>query len=135
MPFPFKARININFQPNPFVFSCRHCSKYKRSFQPNRELKQARRRRSSENITYQLFDYSKSQRRQNVSLTLPALNWRERFGDKKKELKICRQVFTSLKQLQSRSFHVIERTRTSAKCTKTKIAPAKRAKLLFFFVK
>ena len=38
-------------------------------------------------------------------------------------------------QLQYRSFHVVERTRTSSKCQKMKNARAKRAKLLFFIVK
>ena len=38
-------------------------------------------------------------------------------------------------QLQNRSFHVVERTRTSAKCEKTKNARAKRAEQLFFVVK
>ena len=38
-------------------------------------------------------------------------------------------------QLQNRSFHVVERTRTSSKCQKMKNARAKRAKLLFFIVK
>ena len=38
-------------------------------------------------------------------------------------------------QLQKRSFHVIERTRTSSKCQKMKNARAKRAKILFFIVK
>ena len=38
-------------------------------------------------------------------------------------------------QLQKRSFHIIERTRTSPKCQKMKNARAKRAKILFFSVK
>ena len=38
-------------------------------------------------------------------------------------------------QLQNRSSHVIERTRTSTKCEKMKTARAKRAKILFFIVK
>ena len=37
--------------------------------------------------------------------------------------------------LQNRSFHVVERTRTSLKCQKKKNARAKRAKILFFIVK
>ena len=41
-------------------------------------------------------------------------------------------MLTSSTQLQSRSFHVVERTRTSAKWRKVKNARAKRAKLLFF---
>ena len=40
-----------------------------------------------------------------------------------------------LTQLQNRSFHVVERTRTSSKCQKMKNARAKRAKILFFIVK
>ena len=42
-------------------------------------------------------------------------------------------MLTSSRQLQNRSFHIVERTRTSAKCEKC--ARAKRAKLLFFIVK
>ena len=44
-------------------------------------------------------------------------------------------MLTSSTQLQNRSFHVIERTRTSSKCQKMKNACAKRAKILFFIVK
>ena len=42
---------------------------------------------------------------------------------------ICHHILTSSTQLQNRSFHVVERTRTSARCQKTKNAHAKRAKL------
>ena len=44
-------------------------------------------------------------------------------------------MLTSSTQLQNRSFHVVERTRTSSKCHKMKNARAKRAKMLFFIVK
>ena len=44
-------------------------------------------------------------------------------------------MLTSSTQLQNRSFHVVERTRTSLKCPKMKNARAKRAKVLFFIVK
>ena len=44
-------------------------------------------------------------------------------------------MLTSSTQLQNRSFHVIERTRTSSKCQKMKNARAKRAKILFFILK
>ena len=44
-------------------------------------------------------------------------------------------MLTSSTQLQKRSFHVIERTRTSSKCQKMKNARAKRANILFFIVK
>ena len=52
-----------------------------------------------------------------------------------KKLKICRQVLTLSTQLQNKSFQVVERTRTTAKCTKMKNARAKHAKLPFFIVK
>ena len=51
------------------------------------------------------------------------------------KLNICNHLLTSSTQLQNRSFHVVERTRTSAKCQKMKYARAKRAKLLFLIVK
>ena len=47
----------------------------------------------------------------------------------------CHHMLTSSTQLQERSFHVIERTRTSSKCQKMKNARAKRAKILFIIVK
>ena len=40
-------------------------------------------------------------------------------------------MLTASTQLQNRSFHVVERTRTSTKCQKMKNARAKRAKILF----
>ena len=60
-------------------------------------------------------------------LTILELNWNQRLGQGKIE-------YLST-QLQKRSFHVIERTRTSSKCQKMKNARAKRAKILFFSVK
>ena len=68
-------------------------------------------------------------------LSILKLNWNQRFRDKKTKLNICHHMVTSFAQLQNRSFHVVERTRTSAKCPKMKTARAKRAKLLFFIVK
>ena len=44
-------------------------------------------------------------------------------------------MLTSSPQLQSRSFHVVERTRTSSKCPNLKNARAKRAEILFFIVR
>ena len=67
-------------------------------------------------------------------LTILKLNWNQRFRDKRTKLNICHQMLTSSTQLQNRSFHVVERTRTSAKRPKMTNAPAKRAKLLFFIV-
>ena len=63
------------------------------------------------------------------------LNWNQRLAHKKTKLDICHHMLTSSTQLQNRSFHVVERTRTSAKCQKMKDARAKRAKILFFIVK
>ena len=68
-------------------------------------------------------------------LTILELSWNLRLGNKKTKLNICHHVLTSSTQLQNRSFHVVERTRTSTKCQKMKNARAKRAKILFFIVK
>ena len=51
---------------------------------------------------------------------------------KEDKIEHCHHMFTSSTQPQNRSFHVVERTRTSAKCPKMENARAKRAKLLFF---
>ena len=64
-------------------------------------------------------------------LNILELNWNQRFRDKKTKLNICHHMLTSFAQLQNRSFHVVERTRTSANCPEMKNARAKRAKLLF----
>ena len=69
------------------------------------------------------------------ALTILELNWNQRLGHKKTKLNICHHMLTSSTQLQNRSFHVVERTRTSSKCQKMKNTRAKRAKLLFFSVK
>ena len=65
----------------------------------------------------------------------PEIKWYQRFGDNMKILKICHHMLTSPTQLQNRSFHVAEKTRTATKCTKMKIARVKRQELLFFIVK
>ena len=72
---------------------------------------------------------------EKCALTILELNWNQRLGQKKTKLNICHHMLTSSTQLQNRSFHVVERTRTSSKCQKMKNARAKRAKLLFFTVK
>ena len=61
-------------------------------------------------------------------LTILDFNWNQRFRDTTK-LNICHHMVTSSTQLQNKSFHVVERTRTSPKCTQVKKARAKRAKL------
>ena len=63
------------------------------------------------------------------------LNRNQRLGHQKTKLNICHHRFTLSTQLQNRSFHVVERTRTSTKCQKMKRACAKCAKILFFIVK
>ena len=68
-------------------------------------------------------------------LTILELNWNQRLEHKKTKLNICHHMFTSSTQLQNRSLHVVERTRTSTKCQKMKYARAKRAKILFLIVK
>ena len=68
-------------------------------------------------------------------LTILELNWNQRFWDNKTKWNICHHMLTSSTQLQNRSFHVVERTRTSSKCQKKKNTRAKRAKILFFIVK
>ena len=65
-------------------------------------------------------------------LAILELNWNQRLGRKKTKLNICHHMVTSSTQLQNRSFHVVERTRTSTNCQKMKNA---RAKILFFIDK
>ena len=67
-------------------------------------------------------------------LTILELNWNQRLGHKRTKLNICHHMLTSSRQLQNKSFHVVERMRTSSKCQKRN-ARAKRAKILFFIVK
>ena len=71
---------------------------------------------------------------ENFVLTILELNWNKRLGHWRTELNI-HHMLTSSTQLQNRTFHVIERTRTSSKCQNMKNARAKRAKILFFIVK
>ena len=65
-------------------------------------------------------------------LTILELNWNQRLGHTKTKLNICHNMLTSSTQLQKRSFHVAERTRTSSNCQQMKNVRAKRAKILFF---
>ena len=67
------------------------------------------------------LNYSKSLRLKKGVLTIWELNWNQRFGVKKTKLNICYRMVTSSTQLQNRSFHVAERTTTSAKCQKLKM--------------
>ena len=81
------------------------------------------------------FNYSKSLCLKKCLLTVLELIWNQRLRHKKTKLNICHHMLTSSTQLQNRTFHVVERTRTSTKCKKMKNACAKRAKILFFIVK
>ena len=51
-------------------------------------------------------------------VTILELNWNRRLGHKKAKLNMCHHMLTSSMQLQNRSFHVVERTRTATKCQK-----------------
>ena len=68
-------------------------------------------------------------------LTILELNWNQHLRHKRTKFNICHHMLASSKQLQNRSFHVEERTRTSSKCQKMKNACAKCAKILFFIAK
>ena len=65
---------------------------------------------------------------------IPELNWNQRLGHKRTKLNICHHMLTSSTQLQNRSFHFVEGTRTSSKCQKMKNTRTKRAKVLFYSV-
>ena len=67
--------------------------------------------------------------------TILELNCNQRFKGKKVKLNICHHMLATSTKPQNRSFHIVEITRMSAKCTKMKTARAKRANLLFFIVK
>ena len=66
-------------------------------------------------------------------LTVLELNYNQR--NQRTKLNICHHMLTSSTHLQNRSFHVVERTRTSSKCQKIENARAKRVKILFFILK
>ena len=108
----------------------------------NRELKQTRRRRKRErhlkmwlHVSAIIFQLFKLIMLEKCVLTILELNCNQRLGHKKAKLNICHHMLTSSTQLQSKSFHVVERTRTSSKFQKIKNAHVKRAKILFFIVK
>ena len=65
-------------------------------------------------IIFQLFKVIMFQK----CLTILELNWNQRLGHKKTNLNICHHMLSSSTRLQNRSFHVVERTRTSTKCQK-----------------
>ena len=107
-----------------------------------RELKQTRRLWKRERhlkmwirVSATIFQLFKLVILEKCVLTILELNWNQRLGHKKTKLNICHHMLTSSTHLQNRSFDVVERTRTSSKCQKMNYARAKRAKILFFFVK
>ena len=65
-------------------------------------------------------------------LTILELNWNKRLGHKKTKLNICHHMLTSSTQLQNRSFHVVERTRTSSKYQKDEKCTCKACKNTVF---
>ena len=107
-----------------------------------RVLKQTRHRRKRErhlkmslHVSAIIFQVFKVIMLEKCVLTIRELNWNQRLGHKRTKLNICPYMLTLSTQLQNRSFHHVERTRTSSKCQKMKNAHAKRAKILFFTVK
>ena len=93
---------------------------------------------SSKNVTsrfYNHFQLFKVIMLAKCVLTILELSWNQHFGEKKTKLNFFHRMLTSSTQLQNWSFHVVERTRASAKCPKIKNVRARRAKLLFFIVK
>ena len=68
-------------------------------------------------------------------LGIHEFNWNQRCKGKKNNLKNCLQVPTPSRQRENWSFHVVERTRTTANCKKKKKkmknVRAKPAKVLF----
>ena len=105
------------------------------------EFTQTRRRRQRERhlkmylrvsaIVSQLFKVTMLSK---CVLTILEFNWDQRFKDKI-ILNICQHMLTTITQQQNRSFHVVERTRTSTKCQKMNNARTKPAKLMFLMVK
>ena len=114
------------------------CEKFSVQFRIIGSFKQTRRLRKRERhlkmcpcvsaIIFQLFKLIMPEK---CVLTILELNWNERLGHKRTKLNICYHMLTSSTQLKNKSFHVVERTRTSTKCQKIKNARAKRAKILF----
>ena len=64
-------------------------------------------------------------------LTILELNWNQLLGHERTKLNICHHMLTSSTQLQNRSFHVVERMRTSSNFQKMKNSCVKRAKYHF----
>ena len=89
-------------------------------------------------IIFQLFKVIMFQK---AVLTILELNWNERQGHNKTKLSICYHMLLSSTQLQNRSFHVVERTRTFSKCQQMKTCTCKAwkackaCKILFFIAK
>ena len=110
---------------------------------PIRELKQRPRdtataRMSSENVTscfFKNFAVIQSHYASKICYNYSGIKLEPALLRYKAKINTCHHMLTTSRQLQNRSFHTIERNRTSAKCRGMKNARAKRAKLLFFVVK
>ena len=104
-----------------------------------RELKQIRRRRKRErqvkmwlSVSAIIFQLVKLIMLEKSVLTILELNWNQRLGHEKTKLNICHHMLASSTQLQNKSFHVVERTRTSTKCQKMKKCTCKACKNTVF---
>ena len=64
-------------------------------------------------------------------LTILELNWNQLLEHERTKLNICHHMLTSSTQRQNRSFHIIERMRTSSNFQKMKNACVKHAKYRF----
>ena len=105
-------------------------------------FKQRRRRRQGERhlkmqlrVFHNNFAVIQSHYACEMCSNYPGIKLEPAFFENKTKLNIRHHMLSSIKQLQNRSFHVVERTRKSSKCQKMKNARAKRAKILFFIVK
>ena len=133
---------NVNNLPEDYIRVCLTCRSLAEFFNFG-ELKQTRRRRERERhlkmwlcVSAIIFQSFKLIMLEKCVPTILGLNWNQRLGPEKTKLNLCHHhMLTSSTQLQNRSFHVVERTRTSSKCQKMKNARAKRGKILFFIVK
>ena len=67
-----------------------------------------------------------------VLTVLQSIETDQRFRGKKTKLNICHQMFKSSTQLQNNSFHVVERTRRSVKCSKNEKCTCKACKTVIF---
>ena len=100
--------------------------------QTRRRLKQKRHLRMYLRVSAIIFQLFKIIMLEKCILTILELIWNQRLGHKRTKLNICHHMLTSSTKLQNRSFHVIERTRTSSKCQMMKKCTCKACKNTVF---